>query len=372
MSKSEIIREIQLFRCPVKLKEPFIISLGKLEYADNIIVVIKTTNGITGFGECSPFQTIHGENGDTCIVIGKLIANALIGKNALNIETISLLMDSIIYGNTSIKSAFDIALYDIASQKAELPLYRFLGGKNNKDLFTDYTVSIGSAEKMADDAEKIVRAGFPVIKVKLGGTEEEDFLRMKYIRTKVGNQVPVRIDANQGWSVETAIQILNRFNEYNIQHCEEPVSRKYFLSLPKIKKECKIPIMADESCFDHIDARQLIDIGACDMINVKLGKSSGLYKAKKIIQLAEDAGIKLQAGGFLESRLGFTAAAHMALSSDQFLYIDFDTPLMFSHDLVEGGITYHENGRIKIPEVNGLGAKISDDVLKGLERITIS
>lgn len=371
MGNPELIKQIRIYRCPVKLKEPFIISLGKLEYADNIIVVIQTSGGRTGFGECSPFQTIHGENGDTCMAVGKLLAETLLGKDALDIESCSFVMDRIIYGNTSIKSAFDIALYDIASQIAGLPLYRFLGGEKNKELITDYTISLNSSEKMVDDARKIIHDGFQIIKVKLGGKEEEDFLRIKLIREAIGFEIPIRIDANQGWAVETAIRILDRLQVFNIQHCEEPVLRSSFLSLPEIKNKSKIPIMADESCFDHVDAERLINLKTCDLINIKLGKSSGIFKARKIIKMAEMADIKLQAGGFLDSRLGFTAMAHVVLSSKQFLHIDFDTPLMFNEDLVSGGITYHAKGVIRIPETIGLGAFVSDEVLKSLKCISV-
>jgi L-alanine-DL-glutamate epimerase-like enolase superfamily enzyme len=372
MTKTDLIRQITLYRCPVKLKEPFVISLGKLEFADNIIVVIETNEGSKGFGECSPFQTIHGENGDTCIAVGKVLAKSLLGKNVLDISLCCSVMDSVIANNTSIKSAFDIALYDISSKKSGLPLYRFLGGKINRLLATDYTVSIGTAEKMSEDAEKILNAGFPVIKIKLGGSEEEDVMRMTTIREKVGDSIPLRIDANQGWNKKTAINILNRLKDFNIQHCEEPIPRHDFLNLPEIKKNSPIPIMADESCFDHHDAMRLISLQACDLLNVKLGKSSGIFKALKIIRIAENANIKLQAGGFLESRLGFTATAHLALSSSQFHFIDFDTPLMFDHDPITGGIEYMEKGMIKIPETIGLGATVSTDVLKSLQSVTIN
>ena len=370
--KQQIIREINLYRCPIGLKEPFVISLGKLEFADNVIVVIETTEGIIGFGECSPFQTIHGENGGTCMLVGKILSGHLIGKDALDISLCCTTMDSAIYGNTSIKSALDIALHDIASRVAGMPLYQFLGGENSKKIFTDYTVSIGTPEKMAADALKIVKNNFPVIKVKLGGKEEEDFLRMQMIREKVGKEISIRIDANQGWTTESAIRILNKLKEFNIQHCEEPISRKEFMSLAKIKAKSPIPIMADESCFDEIDAKRLIDLKACDRLNIKLGKSGGIFKAKKIIQLAEKIKMKLQAGGFLESRLGFTAMAHLTMSSNQFEFYDFDTPLMFKEDVVEGGIEYSGKGLINIPDAPGLGAIIPDSYLQTLEKISVS
>jgi L-alanine-DL-glutamate epimerase-like enolase superfamily enzyme len=130
--------------------------------------------------------------------------------------------------------------------------------------------------------------------------------------------------------------------------------------------------MADESCFDHRDAKRLIDLSACDSFNIKLGKSSGIFKALKIIHLAEKAKMKLQVGGFLESRLGFTASAHLALTSDHIVHFDFDTPLMFEEDPVTGGITYDQKGVVTLPEKPGLGASLSEDYLRNLKTIFIN
>lgn len=369
---SEItITQIEIYQSPIRLKKPFITSLGKLNAAENVIVILKTNNGITGFGECSPFMTINGESIKTCFIVAHYLAEALIGKDPLEIEKCSMVMDTIIYGNTSIKSAFDIALYDIASQNKGVPLFTFLGGVNKKTLITDYTVSLGEPAKMAEEAVKIKDNGFPVIKVKLGESKQKDIERIRLIRETIGPELPLRIDANQGWDTETAIQTLNKLSAFNIQHCEEPIPRWNFMDLPEIKKNSPIPIMADESCCDHHDAKRLIDLKACDYFNIKLGKSSGIYKAKKIIQLAEQADMKMQIGGFLESRLGFTASAHLALTSENIVYCDFDTPLMFNEDPVIGGLKYDTDGVMHIPEKPGLGASIDDNYLKGLEKIII-
>src|SRR4029079_2207739 len=195
--------------------------------------------------------------------------------------------------------------------------------------------------------------------------------RIKSIREKVGNEIPIRIDANQGWNSETAIEILNNISKYNIQHCEEPIPRWNFMELPRIRKQSPIPIMADESCCDHHDAKRLIGLKACDMINIKLGKSGGIYDALKIIALAEKAKMKMQMGGFTESRLGMTAFAHLSLCSDDIIYYDLDTPLMFTEDPVSGGITYHDNGVVKVPESPGLGAWIEETYLDKFEKIVL-
>ena len=371
MSLSPAITFIELYASKIKLKEPFIISLGPLTHAENVIVIIHTNIGITGSGECSPFMTINGESMETGMIVGKYLATVLKGKDPLDIEACHKAMHSVMYANNSIKSAFDMALYAIAAQNANLPLYAFLGGTNSKSLITDYTVSLGTAEKMAADALKIKAGGFQVVKVKLGGTKEDDIERIKQIREAIGLELPLRIDANQGWNTTDAIAILKSLSVYNIQHCEEPVPRWNFMELPGIKKQSPIKIMADESCCDEHDAKRLLDLDACDYLNLKLGKSSGIFVAEKIIAIAEERNINIQIGGFLESRLGFTAAAHVALSSDQIVHCDFDTPLMFTEDPVSGGITYSSKGEVAVPETIGLGACFEEDYLRGLKKVVV-
>ncbi|MDZ4807599.1 MAG: dipeptide epimerase [Bacteroidota bacterium] len=371
MSNSLTIRQVELYKLSIPLIEPFTTSLGTDYSAENVLVKIITAEGIIGFGECSPYMPINGESQDTCFIVGQYFAKALKGKDPLQIEECIKLMDTIIYGNSSIKSAFDIALYDIASQNAGLPLYKFIGGENNKTIITDYTVSIGEPQQMAADAVKIKAAGYPAIKVKLGKNGKTDVLRIKAIREAVGNEIPLRIDANQGWAVDEAIETLQALAVYDIQHCEEPIARWNFMRLPDIKKASPIPIMADESCGDEHDAERLIQLKACDYFNIKLGKSGGIFKALKMARMAEAANIHLQVGAMLESRLAMTAFAHYALCSPLIVHFDFDTALMFKEDPVTGGIVYEKNGVVKVPEVVGLGATIDERWLGKMEKVVI-
>ena len=371
MNNKLTISEIGLYKLSIPLIEPFITSLGVDESADNVLVQLKTKEGIIGFGECSPYMPINGESQDTCYIVGQYFAKGLKGKDPLQIEDCIKLMDKIIYAHNSIKSAFDMALYDIASQHAGMPLYKFIGGANNKTIITDYTVSIGEVNKMAADAVKIKEQGYPAIKVKLGKNGRTDVERMRAIRTAVGEDIPLRIDANQGWEVEEAIETLKALAIFNIQHCEEPIARWNYMQLPRVKKESPIPIMADECCGDDHDAERLIQINACDYMNIKLGKSGGIFKALKMARMAEKANIHLQVGAMLESRLAMTAFAHYALCSPAIEHYDFDTALMFSEDPVTGGIQYKANGVVEVPEVNGLGATVDEGWLRKMEKVII-
>jgi L-alanine-DL-glutamate epimerase-like enolase superfamily enzyme len=366
--QGSIIQAIEIYKLFVPLKEPFVISLGPIHNVQNVVVILRTADGCAGYGECSPYMTINGESVDTCFIVGQYFAQVLKGKDALDIAGCINAMDKTIYGNSSIKSAFDIALYDIAAQHAGVPLYKFLGGEKNKVLETDMTVSIGDPQKMKADAVKFKSQGFPAIKVKLGGKKEDDVERIKAVREGIGMEHPLRIDANQGWATaDYAIEVLKALSEFNIEHCEEPISRHRFMELAKVSSASPIPIMADESCGDEHDAERLIQLKACQMFNIKLGKSSGFYKGKKIAELGAAANMHMQVGGFMESRLGMTAAAHLALSNNHIQHCDFDTPLMFTEDPVIGGIEYLEKGVINVPDVPGLGAVINDLYLKKAE-----
>lgn len=372
MKAGTTIQSVEIYKLFIPLKEPFVISLGPIHEVQNVVVIIRTKDGCAGYGECSPYMTINGESVDTCFIVGQYFARVLKGKDALDIASCMDVMDKTIYANSSIKSAFDIALHDIVGQHKGVPVYQLLGGSNNKVLETDMTVSIGTPDKMQADAVKFKEQGFPAIKVKLGQEKEIDVERIRAIREGIGMDHPLRIDANQGWETAgNAIDVLKALSPYNIEHCEEPILRWRYTELGKVSAASSIPIMADESCGDEHDAERLITLKACSMFNIKLGKSSGFYKGLKIAELGAAAGMHMQVGGFMESRLGMTAAAHLALANDHIHHCDFDTPLMFTEDPVIGGILYGEKGRIEVPDVPGLGAVIDDTWLRKSEKVIL-
>jgi L-alanine-DL-glutamate epimerase-like enolase superfamily enzyme len=372
MQPGTTIVSTEIYKLYIPLKEPFVISLGPIHEVQNVIVIIRTKDGCAGYGECSPYMSINGESIDTCFIVAQYFGKVLNGKNALDIAGCMNEMDRTIYGNTSIKSAFDIALHDIAAQHSGVPVYKLLGGTKNKLLETDMTVSIGDPQKMRADAMRFKEEGFPAIKVKLGETKEKDVERIKAIREGIGMDHPLRIDANQGWkTADYAIEVLQALGEWNIEHCEEPILRHRFMELNKVSAASPIPIMADESCGDEHDAERLIQLKACPMFNIKLGKSSGFYKGIQIARIGAAAGMHMQVGGFMESRLGMTAAAHLAIANDHIYHCDFDTPLMFTKDPVIGGIQYKEKGVIELPDTPGLGAVIDESYLQEAEKAIV-
>lgn len=365
------ITRIELYKLKVPLTEPFVISLETIEFAENIIVKITTEEGITGFGECSPYRTIHGETQDSCFVVGKTLARQIKGRNAMATEEVLAALEGAVAGNHCIKSAFDMALYDIAARKAGLPLYAFLGGSNKKKIVTDMTVGIGTPEKMAASALAFCNDGFEAIKVKLGTTTAADVARIQAIREAVGWEVSLRIDANQGWDVVTARNTLRALGDYRIDYCEEPIRRWYYSELPYLRQLSPIPLMADESLFDHRDALKLARLGAVDYFNIKVSKAGGLRNSLLIAGIAEAAGIDCQIGCFSETRLAITAFAHLALARHNIRHYDLDSSLMLAADPVQDGAAVNANGSIQVTDAPGIGATIAQEVLDQMKSAVI-
>ncbi|PWU03404.1 MAG: dipeptide epimerase [Bacteroidetes bacterium] len=349
---------------------PFTIATGTMNFAQNIFIRINTEK-FTGVGECSAFPMIVGETQSTCFEMAKDFARIWKGQDAEDIEgRMKQLHDFTAY-NSTIKSAFDMALYDLAAKKANVPLYQYLGASQKKPLETDITVGIDSPDAMAAKAMEFKSQGFRIIKVKLGKEAHEDIERIKKIREAIGDKLSLRIDANQGWDFDSAVHALRNLAQYHIQFCEQPMRRWNDPLLPELKKLSPIPIMADESVFDHHDAKRMIDSNSCSFINIKFAKSGGILEALKIHDVSKDAGIPCMMGGMLESRVALTAFAHFATACSDIVFYDMDT-CMLGHKLdpVTGGVKY--NGfHVELPDGAGIGADVDENYLSTLEKALI-
>lgn len=363
------ITHVDIYRLSIPM-EPFVIATGTMDYAQNTYVRIHTDSGIYGSGECSAFPMIVGETQNTCLQVAQDFAKIWKGKDALAIEDRLAELHLYIAGNATVKSAFDMALYDLNAKHANVPLYQFLGGQP-REITTDITLGIASAKDMANKATKLKDNGAFALKVKLGKVPQDDINRIRAIRKAVGDDLPIRIDANQGWSFEGAVEALQGMQPYHIQFCEQPMRTYNDHLLPELRKQTTIPIMADESVYNHHDAERLCRNGATEYINIKFSKSSGIYESLKIQETAAKYNVPCMIGGMLESRLALAAKVHFAYASPNVRFYDLDT-CMVGHleDPVIGGIQY-DGYKISVTGGIGIGADISDAYLAVCERWTV-
>ncbi|WP_400161829.1 mandelate racemase/muconate lactonizing enzyme family protein [Brevibacillus sp. TJ4] len=354
-----IIQNIETKRISVPLKKPFKTALRTVEALDSILVKITCDNGMVGWGEASATVVITGDSLPSIEgAILQTIRPQLIGKNVLAHEQVFHTLHQSMVGNTSAKAAVDIALYDLLAKRADMPLYQYLGGYR-KQLETDYTVSVNSPQEMGEDAAAYVKDGFNVLKIKVGKDDiEQDVARIQEIRKTVGYDIKIRLDANQGWNVKEAIRSIRKMEDMglDIELVEQPVKAHDLEGLKRVTDSVDTPIMADESVFSPAQALAVLQNRAADMINIKLMKAGGIYKAQLINQLAEQYGVPCMVGSMIESRLSVSAAAHFAASKKNIQYYDFDCPLMLLHDVIEGGATY-EGRVLTMQDEPGLGIR---------------
>jgi L-alanine-DL-glutamate epimerase-like enolase superfamily enzyme len=363
------ITSIDIYRFSIPM-EPFTIATGTMDHAQNVFIRLHTNAGFYGVGECSAFPMIVGETQDTCLVMAKDFAKLWVGKDALDIPARMQELNAFAAGNTTIKSAFDIALYDIAAKNAGLPLYQFLGGEK-RVVESDITIGINTPEVMAAKAVSFKASGANILKVKLGKDAGTDVARIKQIREAVGPEMKIRTDANQGWSFNEAVYALQAMGQYNIEFCEQPMRTWHDDRLPELMKLSPVKIMADESVYNHHDARKQINSGSCNYINIKMAKSGGILEAKKIHDLAAEKDIPCMMGGMLESRIALSAKLHFVYASPNIHFYDMDT-CMLGHlqDPCIGGVTY-DGYKLNISDAPGIGADADDAFLAECEKFSI-
>jgi L-alanine-DL-glutamate epimerase-like enolase superfamily enzyme len=335
--------------------------------ATDLLVRVRTDQGVVGLGEACPFPPITGETQATNAAAAKAIRDMIMGQDPLAIDDLLRRIGPLVHANPSAVAAFDMALHDILGKVAGLPLFRLLGG--TKNVFeTDITTSIDTLDKMTAESKKYADMGYKTLKVKIGLDPDEDFSRLEAIRRAVGPKMAIRIDANQGWTVPQAIYALRKMEPLAIEFCEQPVRASDHAGLRAVRSQSPISIMADEALFGPADAVELIRAEACDSFNIKVMKAGGLLNSIRIAHVADAANMRCMVGCMLESNLALTAAAHVVASQANIVYADLDGNTEHVTNPIIGGMTV-KAGTLTLPETPGLGCDVDPAFVKKLQKI---
>jgi L-Ala-D/L-Glu epimerase len=350
------IRAIKIGKVSIPLKKPFKTALRQVNSAEDIIIKVVADTDEIGYGNAPPTAVITGDSQDSVIAaIRDTIGPKLIGMDIDNMEMIMSIIDNSMVHNNSAKAALDIAIYDLFGKLYHIPLYKLFGGYC-QSITTDLTISVNSPEEMVRDSLEAVGEGYDELKLKVGTDAAMDIKRVQAIRQAVGSHIKLRLDANQGWMPKEAVRTIRRFEDMglDIDLIEQPVKANDFYGLKYVTDHVDTDIMADESAFGTHEVFQLLEMRACDLINIKLMKAGGLHNALKIAGLAEAMGIQCMMGCMLESKVGITAAASIAAGKRIVTRSDLDTAMLLAEDPVIGGVSFDKNQLI-IPDVPGLG-----------------
>ncbi|WP_298626330.1 dipeptide epimerase [uncultured Legionella sp.] len=350
------ITEISIAQLTIPLTRPFITAVRRTECVDDVMVLIKTDCGNIGYGSAASTPAITGDSTESIITaIKQVLGPQLIGRPICDLNLLLQRNNQVIAGNTSAKAAIDIALHDLFAQYCGLPLYRLLGGNSNS-INSCITISVKGIDEMVSDAVELVAQGYSTVKIKLGLNPKEDIRRARAIRQAVGKDIRLLIDANQGWSYEDALRVINAFNQFdlNISLVEQPVKAQELIQLKAITEQVHCSVIADESCFSPKDALDIATLHASDGVNVKLMKSGGIENAQAIYHIAQTAGMEIMVGCMLESPVGVAAIASFAASKPDILYADLDPIFLIKENYIRGG-AQRQGNQIILSDKPGLG-----------------
>jgi L-alanine-DL-glutamate epimerase-like enolase superfamily enzyme len=243
-------------------------------------------------------------------------------------------------------AAIDVALHDWLAQQAGLALHQFLGIKASRLPITSFSIGIANAETIA---RKVAEAAeYPILKVKLGTDRDREIIGA----VRAVTDKPLRVDANEGWETrEEALEQVRWLADEGTEFVEQPLPAHRLADVAWLRERSPLPIVADEDAMTSENLRELA--GAYDGINIKLAKCGGLREAVRMLDLADELGLKVMLGCMIESSLGITAAAHLGARAE---WLDLDGHLLLSDDPYFG-VRCHR-GVLILPDAPGLGVTL--------------
>lgn len=361
------ITSVCIGRLQLPLTRPFITAVRRTDCVDDVVVMIHTDNGAIGYGSAASTPAITGDSTQSILTaLQDHLARQLIGRDVLEFNHLLLMTNQGVTVHSSAKAAIDMALHDLFAQYCGLPLYQYLGGHNRR-LDSCLTISAKATDEMVADAMDWVAQSHRTLKIKLGLHPEGDLQRIQAIRAAVGEAITLLVDANQGWSVDDAMTIIDSFQQQglNIPLIEQPVAAADWQHLKQIRDRFDCDIIADEACFSPKDALMLANQHACDGVNIKLMKCGGLANAQAIYNIANSAGLHTMFGCMLESPIGVAAIASFAASKPERSYADLDPVFLIRDNVVSGGIQRCGH-QLLLSDKPGLGI---EGFAQGYERI---
>jgi len=359
------ITAIEIYSIHLPLHVPFVVSYHTYNYMPSVIVKIETNEGIIGYGEGVADEHVTGESSESVFQILKhTLAPVLIGQNPLEIEKIHDLMNKAIYSSPTAKAAIDIACFDIMGKKLNQPVYQLIGGRYHEEFPITHVLSIAEPEEMAAEAAEILEKGYRSFKMKVGTDVRKDVKRISAVRAKVGEEIAIRVDVNQGWkNSATTLVAINQMEDLDLDWLEQPVVADDIDGMVEIKAKSTIPLMIDEGLKDQREMLEIIQKHAAHKVNIKLMKCGGIYPAVKLAHQAELGGLECQIGSMVESSIGSAAGFHVAFSKKVITSVELTGPLKFSKDV---GNLHYDVPFIRLTDKPGLGVEVNENILREL------
>lgn len=357
------IESIHVYSLALPLTRPYRVSGGRLyvERMDSVIVALQTDQGLVGWGEACPFGNTYLPAFAAGIHAGiGVIAPDLLGEDPLHIDRINQRMDQSLAGHGYVKSALDMACWDLLGKASGLPLHTLLGGR-----FSDSGDLLGvfandTPEAMVADMRGLRAAGYRFFSPKIGGDVALDLDRIRAIRAELRPGETLTLDANRAWLPDQAVQIMNAVDDAGV-YFEQPCET--LEQCRAVRRLTCQPMILDECIHSFDDLLLAQRDGIAQAINIKIGRVGGLSQARRMRDFCVATGLRMnieETGGTV---IAGTAAIHLAVATPpRFRLASSDSTRLHSVVPASGGYTFID-GRALAPTAPGLGIQVLPEVL---------
>jgi len=338
---------------------------------ESAILQLEFENGICGYGESIPKKYVTGETISTVIeVIRDCFSPILLSRAIHEADDIEPLLDELeeecikhhrFYYNTAL-GAVDIALLDALGKHWGVSLTHYLGPIVRESAPYSISVPFLPLQKIRELSYELPKERVKFVKVLVGKQENDNAERVGLVRSLFGDQVDIRVENNGIWTLDEAISNLERLKEFHISAAEQPLVKADIEGLQSLRKIIGTPIIVDESMCSLTDARQLIEKGACDILNIKISKCGGLLRSKRIAQFAQSHNVPCQIGAHVgETEILRSAGEAFALTTPNVVFFEGASFLLFEDTW--------QNARFEITKkdvISGIGLGIEQSGLHAI------
>lgn len=352
------ITRVDAWSVTMDLAKPYTAAYDRVETTTNVFLRLVTDRRLVGYGCAAPAEHDTGESAHTMLdTIRKVVEPLVKGADPLRPALVMEQLRSVLKEEPSLRAAVDMALFDILGKKADLPVWKLLGGYRDS-MMTSVTVGILPERDAVEQARQWIRRGFLVLKLKGGLDVESDVVRVFKVREAVGEDIALRFDANEGYTLDQALWFIDQTRPAKLELLEQPTHQGEPDLLGQVTRRGAVRVMADESLTTLRDAFRLASNDLVDMLNVKLAKVGGITEAREINAVAKAARLEVMVGCLDESALGIAAGLHYALADRNVVYADLDGHLDLKNDPADGAVRL-QDGVLFANEEPGLGFDLS-------------
>ena len=286
-----------------------------------VLVRITTDEGLVGYGEATPLPDWGGDfgrrSGETLAtvisMVNDIFAPALAGTDPAAVTSARQIMDRLVVGNTYAKCAVDIALHDLWGKSVGQPIYRLLGGAVRESVPIAHMIGLMNESDALNEGAAAVADGVRALQIKGGVDAERDVRLVRTLRRELGSGVNLRLDANQGYGhAKQAVRVVAQLADAGADLVEQPAAGLGFLA--EVTATAKVPIVADESCWDVSDALEVVRQRAADCLSIYLAKAGGFVGARGVAAIADAQRMACDINGSIESAIGNAANTHFVLA----------------------------------------------------------